>query len=174
MLAAAHQVEAREFGFRRVREVRQRWRELGMYSRAEREQGSSPSTVAGPHAAVASVAGSDSISNVGGGGGGGAILEVDPHQVEAREFGFRRVREVRQRWRELGMYSRAELARLDLMRVDLEKAQPAIEDEMARLEAVRSVCAGVRDRYAQVVGEAQQRMSFDQRDMTNDGSADLK
>ncbi|GAA6029379.1 hypothetical protein JCM8097_003645 [Rhodosporidiobolus ruineniae] len=51
-----------------------------------------------------------------------------------------------------------ELHQLDLMRVDLEKAQPAIEDEMARLEAVRSVCAGVRDRYEAVVGEGERRL----------------
>ncbi|BGP29914.1 Suppressor protein stp22 of temperature-sensitive alpha-factor receptor and arginine permease [Rhodotorula toruloides] len=52
----------------------------------------------------------------------------------------------------------AELSQLDLMRVDLEKAQPAIEDEIARLEAVRSVCLGVRDRYAEVVDQAEGRL----------------
>ncbi|BGP37815.1 Suppressor protein stp22 of temperature-sensitive alpha-factor receptor and arginine permease [Rhodotorula kratochvilovae] len=52
----------------------------------------------------------------------------------------------------------AELAQLDLMRVDLEKAAPAIEDEMARLEAVRSVCENVRGRYAEVVDAAEGRM----------------
>ncbi|GAA6050065.1 hypothetical protein JCM3770_001352 [Rhodotorula araucariae] len=52
----------------------------------------------------------------------------------------------------------AELAQLDLMRVDLEKAAPAIEDEMARLEAVRSVCENVRCRYAEVVDAAEGRM----------------
>ncbi|GAA6004964.1 uncharacterized protein JCM10292_002578 [Rhodotorula paludigena] len=51
-----------------------------------------------------------------------------------------------------------ELQQLDLLRVDLEKAQPAIEDEMARLEAVRSVCEGVRARYAEVVDKAEGRM----------------
>ncbi|BGP22669.1 ESCRT-I complex subunit TSG101 [Rhodotorula toruloides] len=52
----------------------------------------------------------------------------------------------------------AELSQLDLMRVDLEKAQPAIEDEMARLEAVKSVCLGVRDRYAEFVDQAEGRL----------------
>ena len=125
---------------------------------------SSPSTVAGPHAAVASVAGSDSISNVGGGGGGGArgAPSQAPPPVPPNPALLALRTRVHSKFTSalthLAHSTEAELARLDLMRVDLEKAQPAIEDEMARLEAVRSVCAGVRDRYAQVVGEAQQRM----------------
>ncbi|GAA5904639.1 hypothetical protein JCM8208_004837 [Rhodotorula glutinis] len=58
----------------------------------------------------------------------------------------------------LASTSSAHLAQLDLMRVDLEKAVPAIEDEMARLEAVRSVCETVRGRYDAVVGEAEGRL----------------
>ena len=58
----------------------------------------------------------------------------------------------------LASTSAAHLAQLDLMRVDLEKAVPAIEDEMARLEAVRSVCETVRGRYEGVVGEAEGRL----------------
>ncbi|GAA5837540.1 hypothetical protein JCM9279_006784 [Rhodotorula babjevae] len=58
----------------------------------------------------------------------------------------------------LGSTSAAHLAQLDLMRVDLEKAVPAIEDEMARLEAVRSVCETVRGRYDGVVSEAEGRL----------------
>lgn len=125
---------------------------------------SSPSTVADPHAAAASVAGSDSISNVGGGGGGGArgAPSQAPPPVPPNPALLALRTRVHSKFTSalthLAHSTEAELARLDLMRVDLEKAQPAIEDEMARLEAVRSVCAGVRDRYAQVVGEAQQRM----------------
>lgn len=122
---------------------------------------SSPSTVADPHAAAASVVGSDSISNVGGGGGArGAPSQAPPvpPNPALRALRTRVHSKFTSALTHLAHSTEAELARLDLMRVDLEKAQPAIEDEMARLEAVRSVCAGVRDRYAQVVGEAQQRM----------------
>ncbi|BGP18743.1 Suppressor protein stp22 of temperature-sensitive alpha-factor receptor and arginine permease [Rhodosporidiobolus nylandii] len=58
----------------------------------------------------------------------------------------------------LGQSVAAELQQLDLLRADLEKAQPAIEDEMARLEAVRAVCGGVRDRYEIVVREGEKRL----------------
>lgn len=123
---------------------------------------SSPSTVADPHAAAASVAGSDSISNVGGGGGARGAPSQAPPPVPPNPALLALRTRVHSKFTSalthLAHSTEAELARLDLMRVDLEKAQPAIEDEMARLEAVRSVCAGVRDRYAQVVGEAQQRM----------------
>ncbi|GAA5983457.1 hypothetical protein JCM5350_007657 [Sporobolomyces pararoseus] len=47
---------------------------------------------------------------------------------------------------------------LSLMHSDLQKAVPAIEDEMARLRAVRDVCLNVRDRYLQVVEEGEKRM----------------
>ncbi|GAA5877439.1 hypothetical protein JCM16303_003332 [Sporobolomyces ruberrimus] len=47
---------------------------------------------------------------------------------------------------------------LSLMHSDLLKAVPAIEDEMARLRAVRDVCLNVRDRYQAVVEEGEQRM----------------
>lgn len=123
---------------------------------------SSPSTVTDPHV-PASVRGSDSISNVGG-------AAATPQQQQQQRappvppnpallaLRTRVHSKFTTALTQLAHSTEAELARLDLMRVDLEKAQPAIEDEMARLEAVRSVCAGVRDRYAQVVGEAQQRM----------------
>ncbi|GAA5978201.1 hypothetical protein JCM10908_004270 [Rhodotorula pacifica] len=131
---------------------------------------SSPSTVTGPNATT-SVAGSDSISNIGD----GRARPPQPLQTSQQQQPQQRAPPVPPNPALLALRTRlhsklttamtqlahtteAELARLDLMRVDLEKAQPAIEDEMARLEAVRSVCAGVRDRYAQVVGEAQQRM----------------
>ncbi|GAA5949116.1 hypothetical protein JCM10213_007096 [Rhodosporidiobolus nylandii] len=58
----------------------------------------------------------------------------------------------------LGQSVAAELQQLDLLRADLEKAQPAIEDEMARLEAVRAVSGGVRDRYEAVVREGEKRL----------------
>ncbi|GAA5954342.1 hypothetical protein JCM3765_004428 [Sporobolomyces pararoseus] len=48
---------------------------------------------------------------------------------------------------------------LSLMHSDLQKAVPAIEDEMARLRAVRDVCLNVRDRYQQVVEEGEKRMA---------------
>jgi len=44
------------------------------------------------------------------------------------------------------------------MHSDLLKAVPAIEDEMARLRAVRDVCGNVRDRYKEVVEEGEKRM----------------
>ncbi|GAA5932661.1 uncharacterized protein JCM15063_002170 [Sporobolomyces koalae] len=47
---------------------------------------------------------------------------------------------------------------LALMHSDLQKAVPAIEDEMARLRAVRDVCLTVRDRYKGVVEEGEKRM----------------
>ncbi|GAA5830468.1 hypothetical protein JCM5353_005856 [Sporobolomyces roseus] len=47
---------------------------------------------------------------------------------------------------------------LSLMHSDLQKAVPAIEDEMARLRAVRDVCMNVRDRYKEVVEEGEKRM----------------
>ena len=46
---------------------------------------------------------------------------------------------------------------LSMLHADLQKGEPAIRDEMARLEAVRDVCANVRDRYRAVVQEAEQR-----------------
>ncbi|GAA6016601.1 hypothetical protein JCM11491_006011 [Sporobolomyces phaffii] len=48
---------------------------------------------------------------------------------------------------------------LSLMHSDLLKAVPAIEDEMARLRAVRDVCLSVRDRYETVVNEGEKRMA---------------
>ncbi|GAA5881285.1 hypothetical protein JCM3774_000953 [Rhodotorula dairenensis] len=119
---------------------------------------SSPSTVTDPHLA-ASVRGSDSISNAGG---AAAQQSQQPPPVPPNPALLALRTRVHSKLTtaltHLAHSTEAELARLDLMRVDLEKAQPAIEDEMARLEAVRSVCHGVRDRYAQVVSEAQQRM----------------
>ncbi|GAA5903824.1 uncharacterized protein JCM6883_001996 [Sporobolomyces salmoneus] len=47
---------------------------------------------------------------------------------------------------------------LSLMHSDLLKAVPAIEDEMARLRAVRDVCLNVRNRYQEVVEEGEKRM----------------
>ncbi|GAA6059515.1 hypothetical protein JCM10212_006013 [Sporobolomyces blumeae] len=48
---------------------------------------------------------------------------------------------------------------LALMHSDLLKAVPAIEDEMARLRAVRDVCLNVRDRYRAVVEQGEARMA---------------
>ncbi|GAA5925797.1 hypothetical protein JCM1841_006319 [Sporobolomyces salmonicolor] len=48
---------------------------------------------------------------------------------------------------------------LSLMHSDLLKAAPAIEDEMARLRAVRDVCENVRDRYKALVEEGERRMA---------------
>lgn len=55
--------------------------------------------------------------------------------------------------------TREHLEPLSLMHSDLLKAVPAIEDEMARLRAVRDVCLTVRDRYRQVVDEGEKRMA---------------
>lgn len=53
----------------------------------------------------------------------------------------------------------AELGRLDLLETDLRKGEPAILDEMQRLQAVRGVCENVRDRYKAVVAEGEVRLS---------------
>ncbi|KAH8914425.1 UEV-domain-containing protein [Atractiella rhizophila] len=45
-----------------------------------------------------------------------------------------------------------------MMCADLLKGPPAIEDEMARLRAVKDVCENVRDRYATVVSEAESQI----------------
>lgn len=47
---------------------------------------------------------------------------------------------------------------LRALNADLLKGEPAILDEMQRLEAVRDVCASVRDRMADVVGTAQRNI----------------
>lgn len=44
------------------------------------------------------------------------------------------------------------------MQADLATGEPAIKDEMARLEAVKSVCVGVTNRMGQVVKEAEERV----------------
>lgn len=44
---------------------------------------------------------------------------------------------------------------LRALHADLLKGEPAILDEMQRLEAVRDVCVSVRDRMSEVVGTAQ-------------------
>lgn len=46
----------------------------------------------------------------------------------------------------------------DLITEDLRKGVPAIQDEMSRLEAVRTVCENVRARYATVVAEGEGRL----------------
>lgn len=50
------------------------------------------------------------------------------------------------------------LSRLDLISQDLSQGVPAIQDEISRLEAVRSVCETVRGRYGMVIGEAEGRL----------------
>ena len=51
----------------------------------------------------------------------------------------------------LHAHLQAENAQLHALHEDLLKGEPAILDEMARLEAVRDVCASARDRMAEVV-----------------------
>lgn len=47
---------------------------------------------------------------------------------------------------------------MDMYEVDLLKGEPAILDEMQRLEVVRGVCENVRDRYRAVVEEGEKRL----------------
>jgi ESCRT-I complex subunit TSG101 len=47
---------------------------------------------------------------------------------------------------------------MQLYELDLAQGKPAILDEMQRLEAVKAVCQGVRDRYAAVVAESEKRV----------------
>jgi ESCRT-I complex subunit TSG101 len=49
-----------------------------------------------------------------------------------------------------------ENSHLRALNADLQKGEPAIRDEMARLEAVRDVCANVRDRMSSLVSDAEQ------------------
>jgi ESCRT-I complex subunit TSG101 len=48
-----------------------------------------------------------------------------------------------------------ESERLGGAQADLLKGEPAVRDEMARLEAVRNVCQTVRDQLAEVVSNAE-------------------
>lgn len=52
----------------------------------------------------------------------------------------------------------AQRAQLDVLDSDLLKGEPAILDEMQRLQAVRGVCENVRGRYEAVVREAEGRV----------------
>jgi len=47
---------------------------------------------------------------------------------------------------------------LHTLQQDLLKGEPAILDEMGRLGAVRDVCAGVRDKYAESVEKARRNV----------------
>lgn len=52
----------------------------------------------------------------------------------------------------------AENSQLRALNSDLQRGEPAIVDEMARLEAVRDVCRGVKERYQVVVTEGEKRL----------------
>jgi len=54
----------------------------------------------------------------------------------------------------LQVHLHQENEQLRALHEDLLKGEPAIADEMARLEAVRDVCLSVKDRMADVVGQA--------------------
>jgi ESCRT-I complex subunit TSG101 len=47
---------------------------------------------------------------------------------------------------------------MNLLHMDLMKGEPAILDEMQRLNAVKSVCEAVRDRYESIVREGEMRL----------------
>lgn len=47
---------------------------------------------------------------------------------------------------------------MSLLSLDLAKGEPAILDEMQRLNAVKEVCQAVRDRYLLVVEEGEKRL----------------
>lgn len=51
-------------------------------------------------------------------------------------------------------------AQLEQIREDLSSAQPAIEDEMARLRAVRDVCRGVGERFGAIVSAGDERLAW--------------
>jgi ESCRT-I complex subunit TSG101 len=44
------------------------------------------------------------------------------------------------------------------VQADLSSGEPAIRDEMARLEAVRAVCIGVADKMGAVVSAGEERV----------------
>jgi ESCRT-I complex subunit TSG101 len=52
-----------------------------------------------------------------------------------------------------------DFAQLGLLHTDLAKGEPALQDEIARLEAVKEVCTSVRDRLADVVRRAEENVS---------------
>lgn len=59
-----------------------------------------------------------------------------------------------------------DLAQLELLRQDLLKGEPAIRDEMGRLEAVKNVCMNVRDRYSVLVSDlASHVQNLEERDL---------
>lgn len=53
----------------------------------------------------------------------------------------------------------AEMDHQGVLEIDLLKGEPAILDEMQRLEVVRTVCENVRDRYRDLVGEGEARLA---------------
>lgn len=59
----------------------------------------------------------------------------------------------------LAAQTSASQAQLDMLEADLLKGEPAILDEMQRLQAVRSVCENVRGRYEEVVREGERRLA---------------
>ncbi|ORY59432.1 UEV domain-domain-containing protein [Leucosporidium creatinivorum] len=58
----------------------------------------------------------------------------------------------------LNSQTQQELQKMDMYEVDLLKGEPAILDEMQRLEVVRGVCENVRERYQAVVEEGEKRL----------------
>lgn len=52
-----------------------------------------------------------------------------------------------------------EMERMRRVKEGLERGAAAIADERGRLIAVKSVCDGVHERYASVVGEAERRLA---------------
>ncbi|GAA5894659.1 hypothetical protein JCM6882_006649 [Rhodosporidiobolus microsporus] len=114
---------------------------------------SSPTTASTPSSP--SVASLPAVSAAGGAPGAPPPVPPNPSLLALRT---RVHSKLSQALSSLHGSTSAHLQQLDLMRLDLEKSQPAIEDEMARLEAVRSVCAGVRERMERVVGEGERRM----------------
>lgn len=58
----------------------------------------------------------------------------------------------------LNSQTQQDLQKMDMYEVDLLKGEPAILDEMQRLEVVRGVCENVRERYRAVVEEGEKRL----------------
>lgn len=52
-----------------------------------------------------------------------------------------------------------EMERMAVLEADLLKGEPAILDEMQRLDVVRGVCDNVRDRYQSLVNEGEKRLA---------------
>ncbi|CAH7685996.1 UEV domain-containing protein [Phakopsora pachyrhizi] len=80
----------------------------------------------------------------------------NPTLIALREAVYRKIKEEIEA---LNQRLRFEKDQLIVLQHDLLKGEPAIMDEMARLQAVRDVCKGVGDRYDDLVEKLNERIS---------------